>query len=400
MRCGPNAGVLALLVAGAVALGCPAAVRADPYVPADDHEVLERLALSPLDPGARRLQTLRGELTIHPDNLALATRVAWLYIEQGRALSDPRYFGYAQGVLTPWWLASDPPVTVLVLRATIRQHDHDFPSALHDLSQALRTDPTNVQAWLTQAVVLQVRGEYAEAKRSCLEVLQRSSPLVAATCLSGVESLNGGAEKSYDLLRRVLGQSPDADAGVRVWALTTLGEIAARTGRAQAAEEHFQQALSLGRTDDYLLGAYADFLLDQGRASAARDLLKDATRADALLLRLALAEQALGSPQLASHVQTLQDRFAAAHLRGDTVHRREEARFALRLLADPRAAVQLARDNWEVQREPWDARILLESALASGDYAAAQPVLEFLARTALEDAALAHLAGQLQSAQR
>jgi len=187
---------------------------------------------------------------------------------------------------------------------------------------------------------------------------------------------------------------------VRVWALTTLGEIAARTGRAQAAEEHFQQALSLGRTDDYLLGAYADFLLDQGRASAARDLLKDATRADALLLRLALAEQALGSPQLASHVQTLQDRFAAAHLRGDTVHRREEARFALRLLGEPRVAVQLAHDNWEVQREPWDARILLESALASGDYAAAQPVIEFLARTALEDAALAHLAGQLQSAQR
>jgi hypothetical protein len=101
---------------------------------------------------------------------------------------------------------------------------------------------------------------------------------------------------------------------------------------------------------------------------------------------------------LAAHVQALRDRFAAARLRGDAVHRREEARFALHLLAEPSIAVQLARENWKVQREPPDARILLEAALASGDGAAARPALEFLAATGLEDVRLAALAAEAQQA--
>jgi tetratricopeptide (TPR) repeat protein len=385
--------VLALLLVG---LACPPAGRADPYVPANDDAVLERLPTSPLDPRARRLRAMRAQLTERPDNLALATQLAWLYIEQGRALSDPRYYGYAQGVLAPWWLTADAPTPVRVLRATIRQHDHDFPSALDDLSQAVHENPANGQAWLTQAVVQQVLGKYEDARRSCTEVLRLANPLVAVTCVSSVNSLSGQASQSYAMLRRALAQSRDADVGIRRWALTTLAEIAARQGRDDEADEHFRQALSLANPDDYLRAAYADFLLDQGRAAAARELLQDATRVDALLLRLALAEQALGSPELSGHVQTLRDRFAAARLRGDVVHRREESRFALHLLSEPRTALVLARDNWAVQREPWDARILLEAAANLGDQRSAQPVLDFLADTKLEDVRLAALTAQLR----
>jgi tetratricopeptide (TPR) repeat protein len=368
-------------------------------VPRHDDQVLERLPVAPLDPTAQRLRAMRSQLAVRPDNLSLATSAAWLYIEQGRALSDPRYYGYAQGVLAPWWSTTEPPVPVRVLRATIRQHDHDFPSALDDLAAALRADPNNAQAWLTQATVQQVRGDYDGAKRSCLAVLQLADPLVAATCLSNVESLTGGAQKAYTMLRGALARARSGD-GARRWALTTLAEIAARSGQAQQAEEHFRAALALGGTDDYLLAAYADFLLDQGRPAAVRDLVQDATRVDALLLRLALADQALGSTALAPHVAALRDRFAAARLRGDVVHRREEARFTLALLGQPQMALALARDNWEVQREPWDARLLLEAAVANGDRQAAQPVIDFLARTGIEDVTLAALAARLPQATR
>src|SRR5512143_2573321 len=149
-----------------------AAARGESFVPAADDEVLERLPMAPLDPAAQRLRELRAVLAARPDDLEHASRLAWLYIDQGRTLSDPRYFGYAQGALTPWWTADEPPPAVLVLRATIRQHDHDFPAALRDLERALRADPSNAQAWLTRAVVQQVRGDYAAARASCLEVLQ------------------------------------------------------------------------------------------------------------------------------------------------------------------------------------------------------------------------------------
>ena len=48
------------------------------------------------------------------DDLGRATELAWGYIEQGRALSDPRFFGYAEGVLAPWWSVAAPPPAVFV----------------------------------------------------------------------------------------------------------------------------------------------------------------------------------------------------------------------------------------------------------------------------------------------
>jgi len=372
-----------------------ALVAAVPFTPTDDGQVIEQLPVSPLDPTWRQVRGLRQQLAERPDNLALAVRVAWLYIEQGRALSEPRYYGYAEGVLAPWWKAAEPPVPILVLRATIRQHDHDFESALRDLSLALRADPENAQAWLTQAVVQQVRGDYAAARDSCMQVLRLSDPLVAVTCLSTIDSLTGNGPKAYDALGRALTRARSAPVDVQRWAQTVLAETAARTNQASQADAHFQEALALGPTDDYLRAAYADFLLDQGRPQAVIDLLRASTRVDALLLRLALAEQRVAAPELDQHVQALRDRFAAARLRGDAVHQREEARFALYLLRQPQAALELARANWAVQREPADARLLLEAALAAGDPDAAQPVLIFLADSGLDDVQLTPLHAKL-----
>jgi Tfp pilus assembly protein PilF len=374
-----------LALAAACCLGA-ATARAQSFVPASDGEVVERLPLAPLDPTVQRARRLRAELAARPDDLGRATRLAWLYIEQGRALSDPRFFGYAQGVLAPWWSAAAPPSAVLLLRATLRQHDHDFAAALSDLQQLLRVDPENAQAWLTQAVVQQVRGEYAAARASCLAV--RAQPLVTVTCVSAVDSLSGHADRAYAALRRALAEAAGADGASRRWALTTLGEIAARRGDGAAADDHFRQALAGGEGDDYLLSAYADFLLDQDRATAVRTLLQGRAGSDALLLRLAIAEQRLGAAEAAMHVRTLRDRFAAARRRGDVVHRREEARFTLTVLGDAATALDLARANWTVQREPADARVLLDAALAAGDAAAARPVLDFLAASGLDDAAL------------
>jgi hypothetical protein len=73
---------------------------------------------------------------------------------------------------------------------------------------------------------------------------------------------------------------------------------------------------------------------------------------------------------------------------------REEARFTLALLRDPQQALQHAQANWKVQREPADARILLESALAAGNREAAQPVLDWLSANHVEDLRLQRLATQ------
>jgi hypothetical protein len=70
------------------------------------------------------------------------------------------------------------------------------------------------------------------------------------------------------------------------------------------------------------------------------------------------------------------------------VHLREEARFTLHLLNAPAAALKLAQDNWLVQKEPADVRILLEAALAAGDAAVFDTVKEWLRSSRLEDVEL------------
>jgi hypothetical protein len=157
------------------------------------------------------------------------------------------------------------------------------------------------------------------------------------------------------------------------------------------AESHFRAALAVEAADPYLLGAYADFLLDNDRSLEVLPLLREKTGTDPLLLRYALALQAQHSKELAAQVEKLRDRFAANRLRGDRVHLREEARFTLHLLAAPAAALELAQENWQVQKEPADVRILLESALAAHNAESIDAVRDWLKASRLEDVQLTRL---------
>jgi hypothetical protein len=79
------------------------------------------------------------------------------------------------------------------------------------------------------------------------------------------------------------------------------------------------------------------------------------------------------------------------------VHLREEARYTLEIRKSPDVALALALDNWRVQKEPLDARIALEAALAAHRPDAAGDVLDWIASTHLEGVRLAELARQAQA---
>lgn len=373
--------------------------QAEPFVPKDGNQVLEKLRATAFDPTEHEFRQLRARLTANPTNLLLACQIAQRYIERSRSEADPRYLGRAQAALAPWWEIPTPPVEVLVLRATLKQSQHDFTNALADLDLAIHLAPHNAQVYLTRATILTVLGDFAGARRACLPLAQLAPGLIALTAAANVASLNGEAESSCALLRRTLDGNASAPDDEKNWALTILAEAEARLGQMTEAEAHFKKVLATGKRDPYLLGAYADFLLDQGRAAEAVELLKNENRADALLLRLALAESVIRPrPSTCDDaVSVLKARFEAGHLRGDFVHQREEARFQLQLLGQPQEALHLAQANWQVQHEPADVRILLESAVAAGDFAAGQPAVDFMQTNRLQDLQLAKLVEQINS---
>jgi tetratricopeptide (TPR) repeat protein len=367
---------------------------AAPHIPADGNQVVERLP-SRADPVQRELLRLRTALNAAPGDLRLACDLARRYIERARVDGDPRYLGYAQAALAPWWRQAAPPEPVLILRATLRQSTHRFADALADLDQAVRRDSDNAQAWLTRATVQTVTGAFAAARASCMRLYARAPELVVQACLANVGSVSGQADASYRRLLDAWTRRPGADPAIAVWVHTLLAEMADRAGRDAQAESHFRQALAVGDPDSYLLGAYADFLLDRGRAPEVVRLLRDKTRVDALLLRYALALQATGAPEASTQAGMLRDRFAAAALRGDTVHQREQARFELFLRGDAGAAVRLAKANWQVQKEPADLRILAQAAVASRDPEAARIVRDWLRSSHIEDRSVAASAARL-----
>jgi Tfp pilus assembly protein PilF len=379
------------------ALACmfSAAAGATPYVPADGKQVIERLPTR-TDPQQRELQELRSRLAAAPDNIQLATQLARRYIEIGRGSGDPRYLGYAQAALAPWWKEPAPPPDVRILRATLLQNQHHFSAALADLDGLIKQDHGNAQAWLTKATVLQVQGRHDDAKASCARLFALAPELITAVCFANVAGVTGQADKACALLQRALDRDREADVAIRTWAHTLSAETAERIGRSADAEQHFRQALALDRSDTYLLGAYADFLLDRQRASEVVALLENRLRADGLLLRYAEALRQLHSPQAERYVRMLQDRFAAAMQRGDTVHQREQARLALHLLNEPKDALRLAQQNWEVQKEPADLRILLEAALAAGDRDAVKTATDWIKHTGLEDTILSAIANRTE----
>jgi Flp pilus assembly protein TadD len=375
----------------ALILLAAAPANAKPYAPTDDSVVLERLP-EKTDPSLRDVKRLRVALDRNPGDLALAARLAQRAIEAARETGDPRFLGQAEAALLPWWNLAEPPAQALLLRATIKQSTHDFPGAIADLNLLLEKNPADGQALLTRATVLTVQGRYADARADCRRVARLSVPLVATACDAGPASLSGEATPAYHALRTALAASR-AHPDLVEWGETLAAEIAARRGEAVAAEQHFRAALALDPRDPYLLAAYADFLLERDRAAEVLPLVRDYPRNDSLLLRLTLAEARLPGAHaaFAAHRTELEDRFAAVRQRGDSLHRREEARFTLEIEREPARALALARENWAVQRESSDLRILAEAAKAAGNAGALAQAREWIGRNRLEDASLAAL---------
>lgn len=379
----------ALLLAGAG--------HAAPFTPASDAEVVERLPAA-ADPALRGVESLRRQLAARPDDVALRLEIARRYFDLAMAQGDPRYVGYAQAAIAPLAKAAANDARYWLVRGLIEQYSHDFAGALQSLGKASQLEPQAVEPIAWRAAIHMVQAKYGDAEAECRRLAPIADVLLARGCAAYVQASTGQLLPAYESLRTLLASTPRADPGLALWVRTRLAEMAIRLQRWDDAEQHFKAALGLGITDQFLLGAYADFLTLRNRPGEVLRLLAGWERSDVLLLRLALAGRAANDPKAADWARQLRERFGAAQQRGDRLHEQEAARFALDIEGDAAQALALARHNYEVQKEPRDAEILMRAAHAARQAAAAQPALDWLRASRYEDPVLAELAGKLGSA--
>jgi Tfp pilus assembly protein PilF len=353
-----------------------------PYVPMSDSEVLQQVPADS-DPTVLAMKALRSALDSTPNSLPAADTLARAYIDFGREIGDAHYAGYAEAVLAPWLMQTKPPAEALIDDAVILQFRHQFSEARDQLKRALAEDPQNAEAWLTLATIDMVQGDYPSATHDCTQVGSRGGIGLSVACVGNLRSYLGQAQQSLILLTQIAGGASSSATTFNSWVQGMLAETCERLGDWPQAEDHYRKALALTPKDNYLQVGYADFLLDRDRPLEVLTLLRDSSQSDTAFLRIALAKAALHSEALAQ--------------RGSDYFGREQVRFALHLQHDPQAALELAQRNWQVQRAPWDIRVLLEAALAANNPQAAKNVVAFVHETRLQDPAIAALVLQLDA---
>jgi hypothetical protein len=343
--------------------------------PASDTQVIETL-----QPRVRTTATT-------PLAAASAARQA---INQARQSADPRYLGRAQAVLAPWWDKGDAPVELAVLQATVQQSRHEFPVAKVTLDKALLRDPAHAQGWLTLATLERVAGRYPQALVACAQVARAGAALYAAACQLETQSLQGQHEVARRGLEALRLQT--ADKSVQAWLQSLLAESEERAGRDGAALVAYQTSTALA-PDGYTTLAQADLLLRTVRTDAlqkALQLLSIQPDSDAVLLRRAYALKLMNDSRWQTLARDLRERFAALDARGDSpaAHARERAMAYLWLEDDTARALQWAKLNLSLQKEPLDWWLALQSAQLANQPIELTQLRSALQATGLRDARL------------
>ena len=377
-------------VAGAALALAAFATHAVPRMPASDDEVVETLPVVAGWSGEQR--RLRRELAQRPNDEATAIAAASTYLDLAREQGDARYAGYAMGALQAWEATppAQTPPAVLVMRATVAQFLHDFDGAEATLRMALAKRPNDAQAWITLATILRVRGRYNESDAACRSLGRSGPAFYGVACLAENAGLRGNHADARQALQALLADPAlrDADkAGTRQWLLTSVAEVEELAGRQAEADAAYRKAVAAQRSG-YLLLAYSDYLQRVGRHAEIPKLLANEARSDAVLLRLAIAGAAARDKSAQAEADELRQRFEAAALRPGTtaLHAREEAMFALDVQNDPSRALELARLNLRLQREPIDFLVFARAASAASDTTARDEVKALMQQIGLKDA--------------
>lgn len=367
-----------------------------PYTPSNDDQVLERLPKALLL-NRDRMASIRQRLAADPSNSGLAASAALGYIRMGNEEGDPRFYGYARAAIESWWDEELPPASVLKIRAKLKEKDHQYKQAIADLAAQLDRDQSDLQSRVEIVNLYRVVGDYEAGRMSIQRLAKFEDANAILVSTTPLQAVNGHAEKAYQALTDRLGTADGESSDLAAWINSTLGDIAVSLGQFESADRHYRRSLAIESRSIHVKRTYAEFLIDQQHPRPVLQLLADHENDNGCLLLMAIAAQRMGESGIAETFKSkLATRFEEIRLRGSQPHGRFESRYELELNKDPERALEIALENWQLQKENRDARVVLESALALKNIAAAMPTIEFIKASKNEDVFLAQLIQKLE----
>ena len=376
---------LAALLAAAGA--APALVSAAPVRPSDPEYVVAEL------PGgaSRAQQRLPGQLEEARKDPKKAAALARELLEQARTTQQPQLFGRAESVLAPWVSQPQAPGELLVMQADILQQRHEFQEATRVLDGVITRNPSDQQARLMRANTAIVTGQFARARPDCAWLAAQDT-FIGSVCLAQVLGATGQREQALTLLRTLNAGGIPNHPDLQSWALQVEADLDSRAGELPAAEPLLRRAVTLTPNYEPVRLALADVLAQEGQRADAEQVL-DVARPSAgiLVRRVELLQADKRDAERKQALDELQERLAVSAQRGERPHLREETRLALDLGGPPAHGLALARDNFAVQRETEDVRLLARAVQAAADSQARAALKQWLATNHYQDVVVEHL---------
>jgi hypothetical protein len=181
--------------------------------------------------------------------------------------------------------------------AVIKQHYHRFQESKELLLGLLNTQDDNANALLLLSNMYSVLGEHKLAEKTCIRLISQALQSVVATCALNAKAQGGDLQSSLEQLSVFLNNQGRIDESLEVWSAEILASLASANGEHQRAQKILQPYIDKKvPVSFWVLWSDIQLELDHPEQVIYRleSIVKNLqNQDDALILRLALAEQRL-----------------------------------------------------------------------------------------------------------
>ena len=315
----------------------------------------------------------------------------------GLRQGDLRWYGSARAALAPWWEASELPAQAYFLRGLVKQGFHDFDGGLRDIKKAIDKDRAQAEFWSWRFALHLLLADMNAARQDCDEIEKLFGQEEAEIYRAVLLYRTGQPAQAVAKLQRALGAPGFKDPSSQDWIGFHLGEALRVAGQTSLALATWDKHLKAQAQSHLLRLSLVELLNQSGRYAEAKKLIAIDTAPDALLMQAVIASRGLKDGEEARLARLLELRLQSQAQRGESLIERPKLIYLIAYGKDPAAGLALSIDNWKLQKEPPDALLFVQAALAVNQPRAAEPVIAWAQQTGYTDAELTPLIELLKS---
>lgn len=307
-------------------------------------------------------------------NTAVNTLMQRAYLQ-----GDSRALGQAEKLMQ----GSQQPNSIenLLLSARVAQASHRFDYAKQLLLNVIQLDPQQYDAMLQLANIERLQGQFQSSLKYCAGLPAEELLVYRFGCEYQVKAMQQDLTTLKQIsapLGKLLPQLPQAD---QEWLANIQLEIATRFNDTTLAK----QALAY-LSDNNLPNAIAkaNWYIKQKQPLQVLSIFKNYRYHDGALIRIIQSKQQLKDASAKTDLALLSSRMQQLQARKEQIHLREEAQYLL-LKGQNQRGLQIAAQNWQIQRESDDFQVYAALAIATQDKASAKTLLQWSKQVGYRD---------------